>query len=430
MKIYPFLEARRNPATNTRDTVAEFIDRSIEKNGGTENLFFSFQNLLKTGMNPKSVWDTPAGFYSYPGSYLVKRLSYGNGTGENRATGKTSFPKSVVPFGTNMKYLYSFSAKGNFIVVSSEEGMNHLKKLVLNSIPEDEVLQTYNHTAYESKETLAGAFEVLGSIEEISKFLIDMVYLTVNAARLDRFGVSRLQSDNGVNGYPAKVSKWFLDRGVDGLVDMGKGIIYNFEPSQAVIFNPKVVEIIDVFYNDNPSATGNFKKAHQNQTSIKKLVLNHASNEKEGRLNLSPSSHFTLTVLNPAKLAKNVEHFSIDRFLRIVKASIKHLMYSEGIKTQELENSIELIDAFRKDIPQLKTELLSSKGVDIYELADTDLCKNLFELCDRQRMFVTDTLRDISIKRTSVGFDDALKGEVYRYLGRLGAQLDDRPAQE
>jgi hypothetical protein len=45
-------------------------------------------------------------------------------------------------------------------------------------------------------------------------------------------------------------------------------------------------------------------------------------------------------------------------------------------------------------------------------------------------MFVTDTLRDISIKRTSVGFDDALKGQVYRYLGRLGEQLDDRPAQE
>ncbi len=429
MKIFNILEARRSPATNRRDTVAEFIDRSIEKNGGTENLFLSFQNLLKTGVNPKSVWDTPAGFYSYPAAYLVKRLSYGR-SGENRATGKTSFPKSVVPYGTNMKFLYSFSAKGNLILVSSDEGMNQLKELVLNSIPEDEVLQVYNHTAIEPAETLGGAFEVLGSIEEISKFLIDMVYLTVKAAILDRFGVSRLQSARSVNGYPSRVTKWFLDRGVDGLVDMGKGIIYNVEPSQAVIFNPEVVEIIDVFYNDSASATGNFKKAHQNQTSIKKLATIHSSNEKEGSLYMSPSSHFTLVVLNPAKLAKNVEHFSIDRFLRIVKASIKHLMYSEGIKTQELENSIELIDAFRKDIPQLKTELLSSKGVDIYELADTDLCNNLFELCDRQRMFVTDTLRDISIKRTSVGFDDALKGQVYRYLGRLGEQLDDRPAQE
>ena len=47
MKIIKLLEARRNPALNTKQEFQQFIDGVFQKNGGSDNLFFSFQNLKK-----------------------------------------------------------------------------------------------------------------------------------------------------------------------------------------------------------------------------------------------------------------------------------------------------------------------------------------------------------------------------------------------
>ena len=59
-------EARRNPETNIDESFTEFYNRMVQK-ATRENIFVSFREETHvTDINPKNIFRTPTGFYSYP----------------------------------------------------------------------------------------------------------------------------------------------------------------------------------------------------------------------------------------------------------------------------------------------------------------------------------------------------------------------------
>jgi len=107
---YELDEARRNPEVNVDQPVAKQIEQFVEKHKGREELIFiSFRDdVYVTFINPKNVYGTPTGIYTYPWEnfyddkfkkyvkdYLVPNLS------------------KNIPFAGERKYMFMYKLKSN-----------------------------------------------------------------------------------------------------------------------------------------------------------------------------------------------------------------------------------------------------------------------------------------------------------------------------
>jgi hypothetical protein len=228
MKIIKLLEARRNPALNTKQEFRQFIDGVFQKNGGSDNLFFSFQNLKKLGTNPKSPWETPSGVYAYPGDYIESRSKkIKHKPGQN----SSEIPQGLVPFGGHSYFLYAFKFSGKLLDVSSKDGQTELFRLIKNGFDQSKINSTFSSLMKWHdlrSETIDVAFEKLG-LEEFGTILLKILYVLLGIGEIDEGWYVPPQITHGVNSVPAKISTWFLSHGIDGLIDNGLGVIYNIE---------------------------------------------------------------------------------------------------------------------------------------------------------------------------------------------------------
>ena len=62
LEVLPLFEARKNPTLNPRLSAYE----QLKKYKDDPNIFISFTNIEKIGINPFSTYDTPLGIYFYP----------------------------------------------------------------------------------------------------------------------------------------------------------------------------------------------------------------------------------------------------------------------------------------------------------------------------------------------------------------------------
>jgi hypothetical protein len=79
MRYREISEARKNPEQNPKVSINQAIRQRLNKtkdkiDGAITNLFVSFTEIDKLGINPGSRYDTPLGIYAYPAKYVMHRI--------------------------------------------------------------------------------------------------------------------------------------------------------------------------------------------------------------------------------------------------------------------------------------------------------------------------------------------------------------------
>jgi hypothetical protein len=182
------LEARKFPKLNTkRQPLAELID--IQRNTQSENVFVTFTDVDKLGINPSSTYDTPLGIYAYPLNYVID-------------------VKMHVPFAAYTNYIQVFQL-----------------------IQPDDVWWLRDQSQIsEIKQKLAQVMKVPSNISDARK-LWYFVYKYASSMGKPSIASRKLMMKAGIVG--------MVDYGTD---DDAGGIIHENEPIQAVFFTTKVLK--------------------------------------------------------------------------------------------------------------------------------------------------------------------------------------------
>lgn len=213
-------EARRNASLNPKVSINSVIRREYESAEklpiGIKNSFVSFTRIEKLGINPMSRFNTPLGIYCYPSEYVLSKTSTNNGD---------VLSMSSLPFAGNQPYGNIFSVSGNIIRIDNMDNfqyweyLSELKKVLETKYSDiDGIIENYeqliNDSPFEAKfgKLFGGRFW----------YIIMGVANVIGGAR-------------GIKG-SVMWNKLFRDIGIDGVVDMGSGIIHTAEPTQAVFF--------------------------------------------------------------------------------------------------------------------------------------------------------------------------------------------------
>jgi hypothetical protein len=240
MFLVDIFEARKNPDLNPKVSVNQYIDQAMTTAGklpGTDitNLFVSFTELPKLGINPRSKYNTPLGIYSYPADYVV-------------ASTHGRYSMATLPFAGKQPYANIFQGRGNIV---------NLQTMTL----QDEYRYNDKLRAYAKR---LPAVDFTKRYAPPGKDWPDIVNRTINAA-VD-YAKERMLSGGRLwyttwklSGYmetylkrPATLAWNELFRqvlGIDGCVDTGKGIIHPSEPVQAVFFSLAATKLISTVPN-------------------------------------------------------------------------------------------------------------------------------------------------------------------------------------
>lgn len=256
MRYFEIIEARRNPEQNPKVSVNQYITQALAgaqplPNTGFKNLFVSFTDLPKLGINPGSRYATPIGIYAYPAEYVIyKTTPFGNIYSEPTST----MAMTALPFAGGKPWANIFRTRsganiidlGKFTEAQYNEYCDKLKVL-LTKVP-------VNHQERIDKPKQQKKL----SLEQADKY-IDIL---MDDAKID----ARVKTPGGmfwyitmrlseVLGSPNSGNKsvvWneiFRLLGIDGFVDPDREIIHPSEPTQAVFFSGKAVELLDTVAN-------------------------------------------------------------------------------------------------------------------------------------------------------------------------------------
>lgn len=233
-------ELRRNPEQNPKTDPFEVL----ECHYGEEDMFVNFMNLPKLGINPRSPHNTPLGVYAYP-------LSSNNIEMQIR--------DDRLPYMGDARYINIIRARGNIINLNDDD--RDWKALARHVVmPYYDQLNFIDDDATEEKFFL----DLWGYGVHFSKHNSDvsgfwlatmmMVLLVMNKSKpIDDLDDALASAHNGfTNINSAMWAQMFLNAGIDGFVDIGRGIIHINEKTQAVFFNPSVLTLVDRL--DNPRA--------------------------------------------------------------------------------------------------------------------------------------------------------------------------------
>jgi hypothetical protein len=233
MHIKEITEARKNPELNPKESVnkqlKDLYDATTDTIPGSniKNLFVSFTDLDKLGINPTSGYNTPIGIYAYPAEYVLKKI------GEKQST-------QLLPFAGDKPWVNIFRATGNVVdldTIDSDTVSQYLKTLkdtfVDKKIPDDEFKHIFKQAG-----TGATHRTRSGILWYFTKLLADYV---------DQQTVDKTKPNTKTGAKSASVIWQSILRKtlkIDGMVDDGEGIIHENEPTQAVFFNPAAIEVV------------------------------------------------------------------------------------------------------------------------------------------------------------------------------------------
>ncbi len=233
MHIKEIVEARKNPELNPKESVnkqlKDLYDATTDTIPGSniKNLFVSFTDLDKLGINPTSKYNTPIGIYAYPAEYVLNKI------GDIGSTEK-------LPFAGDKPWVNIFRATGNVVDldgIPSKDYPRYLKMLkdafVGKTMSEDD----FDHLFRQAR---AGTTHKTSSgiLWYFTKLLADYV---------DQQTVDKTKPNTKTVAKSASVIWQSILRktlNIDGMVDDGEGIIHENEPTQAVFFNPAAIEVV------------------------------------------------------------------------------------------------------------------------------------------------------------------------------------------
>ena len=228
-EIKPIAEARRRSDVNLAIPVNAWINnyyREVMQRGdmvddtGVLNLFVSLTSIPKLGINPRSHYNTPIGIYAYPAEYVFQKVG-------------RKLPLNKLPFAGEEPWVNIFRVSENSNVIDLEE------------VTED----MYNQYCQRFYEILNKRFSIVVTNKVFARFKEEAKTEARVKTPGGRLWYVSMQTSKAITD-PSKSNsitwnKLFRDVGIDGFIDMGKGIIHPSEPTQAVFFSMKPIQVLD-----------------------------------------------------------------------------------------------------------------------------------------------------------------------------------------
>lgn len=192
------------------------LDKPVDvlKKYVSDNTFITFSTLNKVGINPRSTYYTPLGIYTYP-------LDEGF---------IEAFTTGVIDFAADRPFMHVMRPSDNANIV------------YLQRVTSERALELINLTQVEIRDkqfdSIKAAAQAVDKVYSAYKDG-DYNYPTSPGALLWfwTYHVTRKPPYQGAFGW----NKLFRKIGVDGVVDMGDGIIHPDQPAQAVFFTKVAV---------------------------------------------------------------------------------------------------------------------------------------------------------------------------------------------
>lgn len=245
MKILDILrEARKNPEQNPKTPINAIIQKAYDETSDmvtptTKNLFVSFTEIDKLGINPTSKYDTPIGIYSYPAEYVVDKI------GEYSSM-------ADLPFAGKAPYVSIFKAKGNIIDVGEMYPADARKYFKL-------IADLWVKESGKPWKTAVDEVEKIVSDSEVNATFSDYPggrfwYVVMRAA--DQLFAPKWGSKTAVAW-----NKLFRLIGIDGCLDRDVGIIHSNESTQCVFFSLSAITDVKRANNKYSPADVNRRKA-------------------------------------------------------------------------------------------------------------------------------------------------------------------------
>lgn len=238
-EIKPVAEARKRSDVNLTIPVNAWINnyfREVEQRGDSVgnsvvlNLFVSLTAIPKLGINPRSHYNTPMGIYAYPAEYVIEKVG-------------RKLPLDKLPFAGDQPWVNIFRVSENSNVIDLDEVTEDMYNDYCQRFSEI-LSKRYSNSPLETTNKVVARFKEEASTGPGFK-----------SARVKTPGgklwyVSMEVSKEIADLYVEKSrslswNKLFRDVGIDGFIDMGKGIIHPSEPTQAVFFSMKPIQVLD-----------------------------------------------------------------------------------------------------------------------------------------------------------------------------------------
>ena len=291
-------EARRNPETNIDESFTDFYNRMIQK-APIKNIFISFRDTTHvTDVNPKNIYNTPTGFYTYP---LVAFDIPDNPT-------EIEFRRKF-PFANDKEYI-------NFFMLKNHDG-------ILTGGTDKTTLDEY-------VKKIKKLYNGVGEVEKLCDSFIDGSYSSdykkspVHDTHLFWFLLYDIAKDMQKKSKQNRINLICRKIGVNGFIDYeGHGFIHPAEPSQAVFF--RVKNLGEVFIYEKPRIDNN--------------TINNAIQNKEYKIARDVTDDIKVIYLfdKYGLINKNGEPMSKQLFDYIA-------FFKDGVASVELNNKWNAID--------------------------------------------------------------------------------------
>ena len=273
-------EARKNPEKNPKKSIQALLTDEFENSDeisgtGVTNLFVSFTHIEKLGLNPQSKYNTPIGIYSYPVEYVLDEMDYNSATD----TLNVGVDADVLPFAGDAQYATTFSVKseyeGTIVIFGEDEGLlnDYAPKLAkyvrttyprIYSRPLDDQIHPNDFESDEEYEyelmKLRDSYDVADDYDyDIDDVVTDVYNHLESLTKFNNkeygefwtlfyYVANKLAHRLKTN--PAVVwTRLMLGCGINGVIDLGHGIIHENEPYQAVFFSRKFIDVHERYYN-------------------------------------------------------------------------------------------------------------------------------------------------------------------------------------
>lgn len=223
MNLKDLFESRRNPHLNPRigaiNRLSMFANRS--------DIYISFTQMDKLGINPNSIYSTPIGIYTYPLRAVWEHI---NKAGQVRGS---------LPFASDSPFI-------NIVQASNA------KAFVVQRYSKSDFDRDYDKLVRLYSKELSLEF-----MEEIKDEGIRNARFKTHPGMM--WNITRLiarELSRGKSNAPVVWNKIFRDLGYAYAIDYGAGVIHTAEPHQAVFFSTKAFRMVDRIENKEVNVGG------------------------------------------------------------------------------------------------------------------------------------------------------------------------------